>query len=57
MKDINQVIVRKLEEMRLCKVQIYCLKVVIPLLAVAEPGCSECVPTTQPGNSHQGGTP
>ena len=32
MKDINQVLIRKLEEMRLCKVQIYCLKVVIPLL-------------------------
>jgi hypothetical protein len=32
MKDINQVIVRKLEEMRICKVQLYCLRVVIPLL-------------------------
>ena len=45
-KDINQVLVRKLEDIRLCKVQIYCLKVVIPLLT--EAGCSECVPTTPP---------
>jgi hypothetical protein len=55
MKDINQVLARKLEEMRICKVQLYCLRVVIPLLTVAEPGCSECVPTTPPPGPN--GTP
>ena len=55
MKDINQVLARKLEEMRICKVQLYCLRVVIPLLTVAEPGCSECVPTNPPPGPN--GTP
>jgi hypothetical protein len=37
MKDINEVLALKLDEIRRCKVEIYCLKVVIPLLADAPP--------------------